>query len=236
MGSLVVLLNKAKSNIETCNDPNDDVVNLFRVIRTAPAALAQGIMLTPFARSEYDAALDSSDEPAEQARRFLVKSWQGHGFRENGRKVGWTCDVQGRETAYGLCNWNRVPDFIHETAQRLKEVQIEHRPALEVITRFNYPNVLIYADPPYLLSTHTGKSYTHEMTDQAHVELLEVLLQHKGYVVISGYDSSMYNEYLPNWTKDQISVLAEKGIPRTEAIWMNYQPTLFDLACGEESL
>lgn len=29
--------------------------------------------------------------------------------------------------------------------------QIEHRPALEVIRRFDYQNVFMYLDPPYLL-------------------------------------------------------------------------------------
>ena len=117
-------------------------------------------------------------------------------------------------------NWYRLPGWISDTVDRLKEVQIECRPALEVIKRFNYPNVLIYADPPYVLSTRTGKSYKHEMTDADHVELLEALLQHKGPVMLSGYDSELYSSCLEGWGKFQVATTAEKGLHRTETLWI----------------
>lgn len=44
---------------------------------------------------------DTADEYA-KAAKFLVKCWQGHGFRTNGYKVGWKNDVQGRERLYAL--------------------------------------------------------------------------------------------------------------------------------------
>ena len=74
------------------------------------------------------------DEPYHKALRFLIQCWQGHGFRTNGSKVGWKNDVQGRERAYALWNWYRLPEWIIDIAERLRMVQIENRPALEVIT------------------------------------------------------------------------------------------------------
>ena len=76
-------------------------------------------------------------------------------------------------------------------------MQIENRPALDVIGRFNYPNVLIYADPPYILSTRHGKQYNCEMTDADHAVLLEALKAHKGPVLLSGYDSALYDGLVP---------------------------------------
>ncbi|OYP41034.1 DNA methyltransferase, partial [Lachnotalea glycerini] len=77
-------------------------------------------------------------------------------------------------------------------------------------------------DPPYVLSTRTRKQYKHEMTKEAQIELLEVLLQHTGPVMLSGYDSELYNTYLSNWRKESIPARAEKSLPRTEYLWMNY--------------
>gem|GEM_PF-2657957 len=34
------------------------------------------------------------------------------------------------------------------------------------------------------------------MTSQDHVELLETLLLHKGYVMLFGYDNDIYSDYL----------------------------------------
>lgn len=49
----------------------------------------------------------------------------------------------------------------------------ENRPAVDLIQRFNFNNVFIYADPPYVLNTRHGKQYCCEMDNQAHNELLD---------------------------------------------------------------
>lgn len=223
-GSGAVLFNKSASNIETVNDLNGDVVNLFKVIRENPEALAGAVYFTPHSREEYERAWnDSPEKDVEKARIFLVKSLQSHGFRSY-KKSGWKNDIAGRERAYAARHWNELPDIIWEAAERLKQVQIEQMDAIELIKRFNHPEVLIYADPPYLLSTRTGKQYDFEMTTEwEHCRLLEALMDHKGYVVLSGYDSELYNEYLKEWSKAEIQSNAEKGLYRVETIWMNYQ-------------
>lgn len=108
-------------------------------------------------------------------------------------------------------------------ADRLKQVQIENMPAIEVIKRFKYDNVFIYADPPYVLDTKAGKQYMHEMTDEDHIELLETLLQHPGPVIISGYRNEIYDETLSDWHRKSIDSLAEYGKKRIETIWMNFE-------------
>lgn len=223
-GSGAILFNKAPSEIETVNDLDDDVTNLFEVIRDTPEELQQAVFYTPYARSEYDKIFSRPNgSKIEKARKFLVRCWQGHGFRANAYKVGWKNDVQGRESAYAVRNWNRLPDALEVVVHRLKMVQIENLEARKLVQRFNYPNVFIYADPPYMAGTRNGKSYRYEMSDQDHQEFLEALIQHKGPAMISGYDNPMYNEILKDWHKDSVETNAEKGAKRIETIWMNYQ-------------
>lgn len=192
------------------------------MVRDNAEPLIRAVTYTPFSRQEYYKAFES--EPAdeiEKARLFLVKCWQGHGFRNiAGHRSGWKNDVQGREAAYSLRNWYRLPQWIELAVERLKEVQIEHCDALALIDRFNYKNVLIYADPPYVLSTRSGKNYNYEMTDEDHVKLLKALIKHKGPVVLSGYDNPIYGDYLKHWNKFTFDALAEKGKKRTEVIWV----------------
>jgi DNA adenine methylase len=222
-GSGAVFFNKEPSPIETINDLDNNVYNIFKIIREVPDELAKMIETTPFSRFEYDLTFEESGpvNEIEQARKFLVQCWQGHGFRTNGYKVGWKNDVQGRERAYALYNWYRLPDWILQVTERLKMAQIENRPALEVIKRHNFKNVCLYIDPPYLLTTRSGKQYKHEMTENDHVELLEALLQHKGPVLLSGYQSELYDDYLNGWRKETISSLAEYGRARQEVLWIN---------------
>ncbi len=223
-GGGAILFNKEPSRIETINDLDDDVINLFQVIREKKEELIEKIVYTPYARAEYDNAFPENSEElpeVERAKNFLIRSGMGHGFRLC-EKCGWKKDVYGREAAYAVRYWNDLPTVITNVAQRLKMVQIEHKPAVELIKSFNHSNVLIYADPPYVLSTRSRKQYRHEMSDQDHVELLETLLQYTGPVMLSGYDNEIYNTYLSGWRKESIPARAENSLPRTEYLWMNY--------------
>ena len=156
-GSLAVLFHKPRSAIETVNDIDGDIVNFFRVLRAEPERLAREIDLTPYARAVFDDAHENRGETDfDRAVRFCIRSRMGHGFKTC-QKTGFKIDVYARERSYCLNCWNDMPENIRAAAERLKEVQIENRPALELIRRFRHVNVLIYADPPYLLETRSGK-------------------------------------------------------------------------------
>lgn len=225
MGSGAVLFNKPRSHIETVNDLDGNVVNLFRWIREDPERLAREIYLTPYSREVYNRAFDEKPEDSfQKAVNFYIRLNMGHGFRTNGEKVGWKNDVQGRERSYASQDWCHLPEKIMQAAERLRGVQIEQMPATELIRRYNYPNVLIYADPPYLLSTRHGKQYREEMSDADHVELLETILRHKGPAIISGYECNLYNSMLAGWHKETHAAYSQVCSRKQEVLWMNFMP------------
>ena len=222
-GSGAVLFNKTRSNIETVNDLDGNVVNLFEWIKKEPERLAREIYYTPYARQVYDEAFKAvPKDDFERAVNFYIRLNMGHGFRTNGEKVGWKNDVQGREKAYASQGWVNLPDKIMTAAERLRGVQIENKPAVELIKRFNFSNVLIYCDPPYVLGTRHGKQYKKEMEDKDHEELLEVLLQHKGAVLLSGYDNDLYNNMLKGWNRQETTCYSQVCSKKKEVLWMNY--------------
>ena len=53
-GSGGVFFNKPRSDIETINDLDGEVVNLFRQIRNDPERLAREIYFTPYSREAYE--------------------------------------------------------------------------------------------------------------------------------------------------------------------------------------
>lgn len=224
-GSGGVFFNKPRSDIETINDLDGDVVNLFKWVRDDPERLAYEIYFTPYSREIYDSAFQREPKDSlEKAVLFYVKLNMGHGFRTSGNKVGWKVDVQGRERAYAAADWCKIPEKIMEATERLRGVQIENRPAVELIRRFNFENVLIYCDPPYVLSTRCREQYRKEMSDKEHEELLETLLQHKGPVVISGYASPLYEKILGGWHREEYENRTQSGNRKMEVIWCNRKP------------
>lgn len=221
-GSGAVLFNKPPSAIETVNDIDGDITNFFKVLRERPEELAEAISLTPYSRDVFnDAHENRGTESFDRAYRFAIRSRMGHGFKTY-QKTGFKIDVYARERSYCVNCWNTMPERIFEAAARLKSVQIENRPALELIRKFNYDNVLIYADPPYLLNTRGGKQYRHEMDEQEHIELLAALKAHRGPVIISGYPSDMYDRELRGWSTVHKRSYNQNSDARTEVLWFNY--------------
>lgn len=223
-GSLAVFFNKRPARIETLNDLDGEVVNYFRVLRDKPQELIAKLRLTPFARDEYNNAfeINEDDSDVERARKFAVKCWQGFGC-SNLYKNGFRSSQQ-KNSPHCTKEWRELPERLVEASKRLLNAQIENLPAIEIIQRYNTADVFMYVDPPYLLSTRKQYLYKHEMTDAEHEELLKLLLKHPGRVLISGYENEMYNDYLARWHKEKKKAQAEKGLIRTEVLWMNYEP------------
>lgn len=224
-GSGAVLFNKPRSHIETVNDLDGNVVNLFEWIKRDPERLAHEIYFTPYARQVYEDAFTTVPEDSlQKAVNFYIRLNMGHGFRTNGEKVGWKNDVQGRERAYASQDWCSLPEKIIQAAERLRGVQIECRPAVELISRFNYPSVLVYADPPYVMGTRHGKQYRCEMDDQDHSDLLDALQAHKGPVILSGYENPLYNDRLSKWYREETVCYSQVCSKKRELLWMNFEP------------
>ena len=220
-GSGAVFFNKIPSYIETINDVDENIVNLFRVCRERPKELAAALNLTPCAKQEFIACYEmKTEDPVEWARRVVVRYHQSFGT-SNSSKNTWR-NVQTPGGPRCATMWNYLPDAVIEACQRMKEVQIECLDAIELIKRYDNPDTLIYCDPPYLRSLRKDNMYACEMTEAQHRELLEALLATKSKVMISGYDSALYNKVLVGWHTDTIETTAQMGLKRTEKIWMNY--------------
>jgi DNA adenine methylase len=225
-GSGAVLFNKLAAKIETVNDIDGNVVNLFKVIREKPNELAKAVGFTPYSRDEYYRSFELLEQElsdVERARVFLIRCWMARGGKTSDR-TGWRHNIDV-STMNALPDWNVLPETILAAAKRLKEVQIECQDAVTLIERYNREDCLIYADPPYLLETRTQRHYAHEMSNEEHIKLLEVLNKHRGFVLLSGYDNELYNDLLPSWTKITKMAQTEAAQVKQEVLWLNPQTT-----------
>lgn len=220
-GSGAVFFKKKPAYVETINDVDGNIVNLFRVCREQPEALARAVEFTPFARDEFTSCYDmAAGDSVERARRTLVRYHQSFGT-SNSSKNSW----KNTQTAGGprcATVWNYLPDTILECCERLKNAQIENVDGIELIKRYNHPDTLIYCDPPYLPSLRKKNMYSYEFGESKHVELIKTLKQSQSKVVISGYGSALYDDLLSDWRTDTKLTTAQMGLHRVEKIWMNF--------------
>lgn len=219
-GSGAVFFSKPPSPHEILNDFNGLVVNFFRVLRDRTEDLVWALETTPWSRDEYDQAHLVTDEPLEDARRFAIRIWQGHAS-DLAKKTGWKARGSKQRARGMSVRWQRMPSELGELAKRLQDAEIENRPAVQLMVRFATRDTLIYADPPYLPETRTQKMYSHEMTLSEHAEMLDILAEHPGPVVLSGYDNELYNVKLRGWRHVSIKPpKVEKAAQRTERLWV----------------
>ena len=127
-----------------------------------------------------------------------------------------------------VSEWLSAVEGLPAVHERLRRVVVENMPALDLIRREDGPATLFYCDPPYLHSTRTAqKAYgAFEMTEEQHRELLDVLRQCKGKVMLSGYPSPLYDETLADWTRHTFDLPNQASGAKvkdreTEVLWCN---------------
>lgn len=241
-GAAGVLMAKSPGPVEIYNDLHDGIVTLFKVVRDPLLCrqLLELLELTPYARTEWrdcNSSWETETDLVEKARKVYVTLSQNFVGATNG----------GSWSFGGLkCNGNVASQFynslvnIKVVAARLRNVQIENKPALEVMARWDSPETVLYVDPPYLPETRSKApgDYKHELTQENHSELLDFLLNCKSMVILSGYPSKFYSDALePNgWLKEEFEALAASAMQtvgnglkgksvdhakRTECLWFS---------------
>lgn len=234
-GSAAVLLNREPSPVETYNDIDGEVVHFFRVLRDYHEELIRAIALTPFSREEYHCAIygitDGISE-VERARRFYIRARQTRtGLAQTASLGRWAnCKNTSRAGMSGVISrWLGGVEALDDIAQRLIRVQIENRPAIDVIKLYDSSSTLFYCDPPYLHATRGDtQAYRFEMSEDQHRELADTVNQCRGKVAVSGYDHPLMDELFPTgyWFKTLSSdrtIHSTKDI-RQEVLWTNFNP------------
>jgi DNA adenine methylase len=123
--------------------------------------------------------------------------------------------------------WLNAVEGLPAVHARPKRVAILCRDALEVIRQQNGQGTLFYLDPPYLSGTRISDNvYSHEMDRTQHVELLDVIRQCQGRVMLSGYPSLLYENRLRDWTRHKFDLLNQAAGGKqkrrmVEVVWCN---------------
>ncbi len=245
-GSAAVLMRKDRSSSEIYNERSAEIVNVFRVLREPSTArhLARLLDLTPFSRVDYEESMLPAADPVEQARRTIFRSFAGFGSAAAtpGYNTGFrAATLDGRVSP--AKDWANYPPCIEQFTNRLRGVIIENRCAFDVIRQYaQTENAVFYIDPPYVHSTRSSNlhTYAQEMTDADHVALTDLLGTLEGAVLLSGYDTHLYDSL--GWTRIEREALADGGRadgarPRLEVLWLNdaamrwqRQPDMFQVA------
>lgn len=223
-GAASILLRKDPVQYEVYNDLDQNLVNLFRVLRDESEELIRKLESTPYSRVEHRNAFDSSNDPVENARRLIVRYRLSFGRVEPAKfKTPQSAAFKWRfhKGRPPTRDWETYLPQLQAAAYRLRQVLLESVPAADFMRMYDGPDTLFYVDPPYL-GRKKNNQYLFEMGEQDHKELIEVLKGLKARIILSGYDHPAYNPLKEmGWQIQTKTALDSARNHRQEVLWMS---------------
>lgn len=229
-GSGALLLAKNPTAVEVYNDLDGGLVNLFSVLRDRKksAELAELLNLTLYSREEHRWArqnwrsISENASDVERARLYYLLVMSSY----NG-KFGNTFSASALSGKNRATQFRRYKEKFGPVTERLQKVVIECRSFEELFPLYDSPKTLWYLDPPYVASTRGRTDYyaNDNMPDEQHLLMLDLASSAQGAVVISGYRSRLYDQYLEGcgWqvVEKPVKVSRRQGArDRTEVLWI----------------
>jgi len=173
-------VSRSKFKVIVCNDIDEDLINLYKLIKEKPNDVIKRLAILPFSRELYDIAVkvmqDKSADPITKAVLFFYiirasfSAKFGKGFSVS--------KVQNHAERY-----TSAIASIVEYAKRFKDVVLECKDFREAIRLYDSESTLFYLDPPYV-GKNREDYYRHSFTIADLRSMAKLLKTVKGYWVL----------------------------------------------------
>lgn len=232
-GGANVGLNKLPAidgRIEVWNDLNPGTIEIYKSLKIEPELFIKKIKKINYSERVFNKAIKVSSNMFDDYIDHAVNEFTLRRMSRDGLKESFALSDRKRGGKSGDINaWDTIIDQLPLISNRLKNVLLFNKNAIDIIKSFDDQNTLLYCDPPYLKETRVSPDAygEYEMTDEQHEELYKTIRKFKGKVIISGYLSELYKDLYSEWKcyKYKIpnhSSQQKKKPIKVECIWTNF--------------
>ena len=216
-----VLVTRAVVANEMYNDLDGRVVNWWEMLRLHTNRFCQDVETMPAARTEFERAHHMLVDPSasDYDRAIAVQVILHQASLPSLGKYSWG---RTKHKDRRVVVWRS--ERVRVLAERIRYVQLECRPAIDVLDWVqSSEHAVIYCDPPYFSSDVSSYKHSGMNVDG----LTEALQAQAGRVAISGYG---YEWDQLGWQRHEKDVsfggfgrqVAQGAQRRTEVLWTNY--------------
>jgi DNA adenine methylase len=227
-GTYIVGLKKPLVQVELYNDLEKNVYSLYKVISNPDLfkefkEKCDLVFYNDDIRKEFKEELKHELSIVDRAFYFFYVNRTSHngigGFSVN-------THVR-RNMSKAVSDYLSSIDRLPELHDRLSKVIVSNVDGVDLIKKYNKPNILIYCDPPYEQSTRTDARYKVDMDREGHIKFIDAVIESESKILISGYDCELYDKLTENgFTKIQFEVKTMDGNfnkkTKIETLWRNY--------------
>ena len=220
-----MFFSKPPSKMEIINDLSDNIFSLYKVIadENKYKQLQHRLELTPYhAKFRYDYKQKLNEELTIEDRAFYYLYVNRTSFNGVG---GFSCTKLIRNNMIrSVSDYLSLIPHLEEIHNRLRNVVVENKDALELILKYDDNDVFFYLDPPYIQSTRrSNQKYMIEMSDKDHEKMIDLILKSKAKIMLSGYDNEIYNNLVENgWSRLELES-PNSCSDAIEYVWINYE-------------
>jgi DNA adenine methylase len=224
-GGSNLTLYKKPSKVEFLNDLNPNLMSIYFDMQRNWTSFHNGLMLQ-YHIDTFEIAKQGGLNPP-SVNTFVISRMSRAGL---GKDFAWSERKRGGRP--GDANaWFNCLENLHLVRNRLDNAQLSCGPAIQSIVKWDSHNTIHYCDCPYYHPTRVTKDAygQFEMDENSHVELARLLNVVNGRVILSGYNSKLYDDLYPSnkWRKVEKNVAnnasqAKKKIRKVECLWLSY--------------
>jgi len=200
-GAASTLINKIPSVEEAINDIDCGIIKIMRAIRDECDDFVSNLQHIECSKETFNSALQNNVCNNEVVNEFVLRRMSKGGLK---KIFAWSDKPK-------ICQnkWKAILDSLSKIAQRLEQVYIFNKPAIEVLNAFNKTNTLVFADPPEPITE----------TEYDHTKLADLLKAYKGKVIVSNNSASLYNRLYKSWNNAKKKCIKTS---KTTCLWFNY--------------
>ena len=226
-GSYSIGLKKDPVEIEVYNDLDKNVYSLYMVLSNPEMFRifkenCDLVLYSEDIRADFIRALKNDDlSMVLRAFYFFYVNRTSHngvgGFSKN--------TYIRRGMSKSISDFLSAIDRLPELHDRLSRVIVTNTDGMELIRKYNTPNVFLYCDPPYEQSTRTTTRYKVDMDRNGHIDFLNAVMESKSKILISGYDCELYDKLSDNGFKKisfEVKTIDGNFKPKTKTEYLYY--------------
>ena len=169
-----VFFGKDTSEVEVINDKDQELINLFRVIKEHPGELERILQYEFVARDKFDFYKNVEIEyltDIQRAVRYLYII--SNSFASRGVSFGYGALKKPSQKIF--------EDDFTILRDRLKNTYVENKDAMDIIERYDRENTFFFCDPPY----YETSGYKEKFTKENHIILRNKLKNISGKFLLT---------------------------------------------------
>ncbi len=230
-GGASVFLNKERSEEEAISDVDKGLIAIFKALRDEPTEFISRLKRckyqeTTFKKAQRRLDKEFTDYIDQAVSEYIVRRMSRGGLKQ---AFAWSDRLRGGQPG-DVNAWETMLEQLPLISERLQNVSVLNEPFEDVFKVWDEEDALCYLDPPYLPTTRAEGSqelYKHEMTVDDHVNMLNLIKNARGRVIISGYASPLYRTHLKEWKCKKRDIANHSGQGknkerRVECLWFNF--------------